>query len=186
MTLHIKNMVCNRCKWVVKTELEKLGHEVMVVNLGQVELKNDVDPAQREAIRHKLEAFGFELMNDKSSVLIEQIKTTLIELVQDTEKLEKQNLSEYVSQKLHKDYSTLSKLFSEVAGVTIEQYFILQKIERAKELIVYDEMSLTQIAYELGYSSVAHLSSQFKKVTGLTPSHFKGLKHHQRNSLDEL
>ena len=186
MVLHIKNMVCNRCKWVVKTELEKLGHDVMVFSLGDVELKNDITPEQREQIRQKLEEHGFELMNDKSSVLIEQVKTEIIQLVQDTEKLGDQNLSEYLSKSLHKDYSSLSKMFSEVTGVTIEQYFILQKIERAKELIVYDEMSLTQIAYELGYSSVAHLSSQFKKVTGLTPSHFKGLKQKQRNSLDEV
>lgn len=179
-------MVCNRCKWVVKSELEKLGHEVMVVNLGEVELKNDISPGQRDIIRQKLEEFGFELMNDKSSVVIEQIKTQIIQLVQDAEKLDKQNLSDYLSKALHRDYSSLSKMFSEVTGVTIEQYFILQKIERAKELIVYDEMSLTQIAFELGYSSVAHLSSQFKKVTGLTPSHFKGLKHKERNPLDEV
>lgn len=186
MVLHIKNMVCNRCKWVVKSELEKLGHEVMVVNLGEVELKNEISSEQRDAIRQKLEEFGFELMNDKSSVLIEQIKTLIIQLIQDTDKPEKQKLSEYLSKTLHRDYSSLSKMFSEVTGVTIEQYFILQKIERAKELIVYDEMSLTQIAFELGYSSVAHLSSQFKKVTGLTPSHFKGLKHKERNPLDEV
>lgn len=186
MVLHIKNMVCNRCKWVVKTELEKLGQEVMVVNLGEVELKNEISDEQREKIREKLEEFGFELMNDKSSVLIEQIKTQIIQLVQDPEKLEKQNLSDYLSKVLHKDYSSLSKMFSEVTGVTIEQYFILQKIERAKELIVYGELSLTQIAFELGYSSVAHLSNQFKKITGLTPSHFKGLKQQPRNSLDEV
>lgn len=186
MVLHIKNMVCSRCKWVVKSELEKLGHEVMVVNLGEVELKNEISSEERDAIQRKLEEFGFELMNDKSSVLIEQIKTLIIQLVQDTEKLEKQKLSDYLSKALHKDYSSLSKIFSEVTGVTIEQYYILQKIERAKELIVYDEMSLTQIAFELGYSSVAHLSSQFKKITGLTPSHFKGLKHKDRNSLDKV
>jgi AraC family transcriptional regulator len=179
-------MVCDRCKWVVKTELEKLGHQVMVVNLGEVELKDEISDEQRDTIEGKLQEFGFELMNDKSSVLIEQIKTQIIQLVKDTETLEKQNLSEYLSKTLHRDYSSLSKMFSEVTGVTIEQYFILQKIERAKELIVYDEMSLTQIAFELGYSSVAHLSSQFKKVTGLTPSHFKGLKQRQRNSLDEV
>jgi AraC family transcriptional regulator len=179
-------MVCNRCKWVVKTELEKLGHEAMVVNLGEVELKNEVSADQLQNIEKKLEEFGFELISDKSSVLIEQIKTRIIELVQKPDELEKQNLSQYLSQDLHKDYSALSKLFSEVTGITIEQYFILQKIERAKELMVYDELSLTQIAWELGYSSVAHLSSQFKKVTGLTPRHFKNLKHKQRNSLDEI
>jgi AraC family transcriptional regulator len=179
-------MVCNRCKWVVKTELEKLGHEVMVVNLGEVELKNEVSEPQLQAIANKLEQFGFELINDKSSVLIEQIKTLIIELVKMPDELEKQNLSQYLSRQLHKDYSSLSKLFSEVTGITIEQYFILQKIERAKELMVYDELSLTQIAFELRYSSVAHLSNQFKKVTGLTPSHFKNLKHKQRNSLDEV
>jgi len=179
-------MVCNRCKWVVKTELEKLGHEVMVVNLGEVELKNEVSADELQNIENKLQEFGFELISDKSSVLIEQIKTLIIELVQKPDELEKQNLSQYLSQRMHKDYSALSKLFSEVTGITIEQYFILQKIERAKELIVYDELSLTQIAWELGYSSVAHLSSQFKKVTGLTPRHFKNLKHKQRNSLDEI
>ena len=123
-------MVCDRCKWVVKTELEKLGHQVMVVNLGEVELKDDISDEQRDIVEGKLQEFGFELMNDKSSVLIEQIKTQIIQLVQNPEKLEKQNLSDYLSKTLHKDYSSLSKLFSEVAGVTIEQFFILQKIER--------------------------------------------------------
>lgn len=179
-------MVCNRCKWVVKTELEKLGHEVTVETLGEAELKTTPTEQQLQQIEEKLSAFGFELMNDKQAVLIEQIKTLIIELIQKPQEREKQNLSQYLSQHLHKDYSSLSKLFSEATGITIEQYFILQKIEKAKELLVYDELSLTQIAWELGYSSVAHLSSQFKKVTGLTPSHFKNLKHKQRNSLDEL
>lgn len=186
MLLHIKNMVCNRCKWVVKNELEKLGHDVMVMRLGEVELKQEATPEQIEAIEKKLHEFGFELISDKSSQVIEEIKTLIIQLAQDPEQLEKQNLSDYLSQALHKDYSSLSKLFSEVEGITIEQYFILQKIERAKELLVYDEMSLTQIAYELGYSSVAHLSSQFKKVTGLTPSHFKNLRGDHRKPLDEV
>jgi AraC family transcriptional regulator len=186
MLLRIKNMVCNRCKWVVKTELEKLGHEVMVINLGEAELKNDITDSQLAAIDQKLQEFGFELINDKSSILIEQIKTLIIELVRHPEELEKQNLSQYLSQQLHKDYSSLSKLFSEVSGITIEQYFILQKIEKAKELIVYDELNLTQIADELGYSSVAHLSNQFKKITGLTPRHFKELKHKHRKGLDEV
>ena len=179
-------MVCNRCTWVVKNQLTKLGHEVVSVKLGEVELKNQASAEQLELINHALQEFGFELMNDRSSVLIEQMKALVIDLVQNTELLEKQNLSEYLSAKLHKEYSSLSKLFSETTGITIEQYFILQKIERAKELIVYDEMSLTQIAAGLGYSSVAHLSSQFRKVTGLTPSYFKGLKHPHRTPLDEV
>jgi AraC-like DNA-binding protein len=184
MLLHIKNMVCNRCKWVVKNELEKLGHNVMVMRLGEVELKEEASPQQVEQIEKKLVEFGFELISDRSSQLIETMKTTLISLVQEPDKLEKINLSDYLSSSLHRDYSSLSKLFSEVEGITIEQFFILQKIERAKELLVYDEMSLTQIAYDLGYSSVAHLSSQFKKVTGLTPSHFKQLRGDKRKPLD--
>lgn len=186
MLLHIKNMVCNRCKWVVKTELEKLGHNVMVMRLGEVELQDEPTPAQVGEIEQKLNEFGFELIGDRSSQLIESMKTTLIKLVQEPDQLEKMNLSEFLSSQLHRDYSSLSKLFSEVEGITIEQFFILQKIERAKELLVYDEMSLTQIAYELGYSSVAHLSSQFKKVTGLTPSHFKQLRGEKRKPLDEV
>lgn len=186
MLLRIKNMVCDRCKWVVKNELEKLGHEVMVINLGEAELKNEASTGQLAAIEEKLREFGFELINDKSSILIEQIKTLIIELVRHPGQLEKQNLSQYLSRQLHKDYSSLSKLFSEVSGITIEQYFILQKIEKAKELIVYDELNLTQIADELGYSSVAHLSNQFKKITGLTPRHFKELKHKHRKGLDQI
>lgn len=189
MLLHIKNMVCNRCKFVVRTELEKLGHEVTAIRLGEVEVKKELDTSQLQKVEERLEAFGFELIGDRPAQLIEKLKTEIIQLVQDPKKLElleQQNLSDYLSKAVHRDYSSLSKLFSDVEGITIEQYFILQKIERAKELLVYGEMSLTEIAYELGYSSVAHISSQFKKVTGLTPSHFKNLRGENRKPLDEV
>ena len=186
MKIYIKNMVCNRCKWVVQTELEKTGLTVQHVELGEVELKEDLNKTQLEQIGAMLEGFGFELLSDHSARLIEQIKTTIIEIVKDQDKLARKNLSSFLSEALHKEYSYLSKLFSEKEGTTIEQYYILQKIERTKELLVYNEQSLTQIAFDLGYSSTAHLSSQFKKITGLTPSHFKELRVKDRKSLDEV
>ena len=186
MKLYIRNMVCNRCKYVVKTELEKLGEEVLDIDLGEVELKGEPNASQLELISKVLAGFGFALINDKASRTIEAIKTTIIEAVKDPELLEQKNLSDILTTKLNRDYSSLSKLFSEVEGITLEQFFILQKIERAKEMLVYDEMSLTEISYELGYSSVAHLSSQFRKVTGLTPSHFRKLRVKPRKSLDDL
>jgi AraC family transcriptional regulator len=186
MKIYVKNMVCNRCKWVVKTELEKLGLTVHDIKLGEVEIKEDISTLKLEEIGSRLEEFGFELISDHSGRLIEQIKTTIIELVKDNDKLEGKNLSWYLSKTLHKEYSYLSKLFSETEGSTIEQFYILQKIERAKELLVYNEQSLTQIAFDLGYSSTAHLSAQFKKITGLTPSHFKELRIKNRKSLDEV
>lgn len=182
-------MVCNRCKFVVRTELEKLGYTVNNMTLGEVEIAEEPGQDQLSKLEEKLTAFGFELIGDRSGQLIEQLKTAIIGLVQDPQKLDqlqKLTLSAYLSQSLHRDYSSLSKLFSEVEGITIEQYFILQKIERAKELLVYGELSLTEIAYELGYSSVAHISSQFKKVTGLTPSHFRNLRGENRKPLDEV
>ncbi|ULQ55184.1 AraC family transcriptional regulator [Flavihumibacter rivuli] len=186
MKFYIKNMVCNRCKWAVKAELEKLGHQVLMVNLGEVELKDAPTAEQLDEINRALHELGFEWINDKSSQLIESIKAIMISLVEEPEELERYNLSDILANRLHKDYSSLSKLFSEVEGVTIEQYFILLKVEKVKELLVYDEKSLTQIAFDLGYSSVAHLSNQFKKVTGLTPSHFKQLREKPRKTLDNI
>ncbi len=186
MILHIKNMVCDRCNWVVKTELEKLGFNVTHVALGEVSIAEDPHQLQLEAIEEKLHSFGFELISDKSAYLIEQIKKNIIGLVNEPELRERYNLSDYLSRTLNRDYSSLSKLFSETESITIEQYYILQKIEKAKEWLVYGELSLTQIAYELGYSSVAHLSAQFKKITGLTPSHFKNLRNPQRKAIDQL
>lgn len=186
MKIYIKNMVCNRCKWVVQTELEKAGLTVQHVELGEVDVKEELSKIRIEQIEKTLQNFGFELISDHSARLIEQIKTNIIEIVKDQDKLERKNLSTYLSDALHKEYSYLSKLFSEKEGTTIEQYYILQKIERAKELLVYNEQSLTQIAFDLGYSSTAHLSTQFKKITGLTPSHFKELRVKGRKSLDDV
>lgn len=186
MILHIKNMVCDRCNWVVKTELEKLGFTVTRVELGEVAIAEEPDANQLATISRVMESFGFEMISDKSAHLIEQIKQKILALVNEPELREKWNLSDYLSRSLQRDYSSISKLFSETESITIEQYYILQKIEKAKEWLVYGELSLTQIAYELGYSSVAHLSAQFKKITGLTPSHFKNLRKPLRKPIDQL
>lgn len=186
MILHIKNMVCNRCKMVVKNELEKLGLKPISVELGEVELKETLDSSQKHALQHQLKTLGFDLIDDKKSRLIEQIKTLLITLVHQKNNELKINLSEYLSEKLSHDYSMLSNLFSEVEGSTIEKFYIAQKIERVKELLVYDELSLSEIANLMNYSSVAYLSNQFKKVTGLSPSHFKNIGTARRKPLDQL
>ena len=186
MKLYIKNMVCNRCIMVVQSELEKFGLHPVSVDLGEVEISDDINGEEKEALNEVLNGFGFELINDKKSRWIEQIKKTVIELVYLKEEQLKTNLSTYISEKLNHDYSYLSNLFSEVQGVTVEQYYIAQKIERVKELLVYDELSLSEIAHELNYSSVSHLSKQFKKVTGLTPTHFKQIKEKKRRPIDEL
>lgn len=184
--LHIKNMVCNRCIMVVQNELEKLGLHPTYVELGEVMLENELDKAQKDQLEKRLTVLGFELIDDKKSRLIENIKKHIIDLVQVQDGDLKINLSDYLSQKLHHDYNYISSLFSEVEGTTIEKYFIAQKIEKVKELLVYDELSLSEIAYQLNYSSVAHLSNQFKKVTGLTPTHFKNIKDIKRKPLDEV
>jgi AraC-like DNA-binding protein len=183
--LYIKNMVCHRCIIVVQQELDKLGIKPASVRLGEVDLVENPTPELLANIRTALSAVGFELIDDRKSRLIERIKSTIIDVVHHQKKL-KTNLSDYLAEEIGKDYSHLSSLFSEVEGTTIEQYAIHQRIERVKELLVYNELTLSQIAYEMGYSSVAHLSNQFKKVTGLTPSHFKKIRDNKRIPIDRV
>jgi len=186
-TLHIKNMVCPRCIKVVKDEFEGLGLSVERVELGEVTISSTVSTEEIEKIKTVLNRNGFELIDDKKGRIIERIKTLLIERIHFSEKgFESLNTSVVLSKELGHDYSYLSHLFSSVEGITIEKYMINQKIEKVKELLVYDELSLSEIAFMLGYSSVQHLSNQFKKVTGLTPSHFKKLKENKRKPLNEV
>ena len=179
-------MVCIRCKLVVKDELTKLGLHYTAVELGEAEVTGDIDAYMLQLFREALLKSGLELMDDKKSVLIQKIKNVIIDLVHYNEEPLTVNLSQYLSQELKHDYTYLANLFSEVQGTTIEQFYISHKIERVKELLVYNEMNLTEIAHLMNYSSVGHLSSQFKKVTGLTPSHFKQLKDKRRSMLDDL
>ncbi|MDU1892764.1 MAG: AraC family transcriptional regulator [Dysgonomonas sp.] len=184
--LYIKNMVCNRCIMVVQQQLIKLGIEPTEVKLGTVTFNKDLTPQNIIDIKKDLEPLGFELIDDKRIRIIEQIKNIIIELVHQNNNSLKTNLSDYITNKVHHDYSYISNLFSDFENTTIEQYFIAQKVERVKELLVYDELSLNEIADLLNYSSPAHLSSQFKKVTGLTPSHFKKIKEQKRKPLDKI
>ncbi|HTE33751.1 MAG TPA: AraC family transcriptional regulator [Chryseolinea sp.] len=183
--LYIKNMVCDRCSMVVRQELAKLGIEPLSVTLGEVQLAEQLNSEQRQQIRQSMQAVGFELIDDKRSKTIEQIKNAIIDLVHNNKRLNS-NLSEYLATQIGRDYAYQSHLFSDIEGTTIEQYFIHQKIEKVKELLVYDELTLSQIAYSLDYSSVAHLSNQFKKVTGLTPSHFKKIGDKRRTPIDRV
>ena len=171
---------------VVKNELTKLGLHYIQVELGEVSVKENISSGQRDQIRTALLTSGLELLDDKKSVLIQQIKTIIIDLVHNSEKPLAIKLSWHLSQELHYDYTYLANLFSEVQGCTIEKFFITHRIERVKELLVYNELTLTEIAYKMHYSSVAHLSNQFKKITGLTPSFFKALKHKRRTSLEDM
>ncbi len=179
-------MVSNRCKMVVKEELKKLGLHFIVVDLGEVEIMETINASQREDLKLALFQSGLELMDDKRAVLIERVINVITEMIHYSDELPKVNYSDFISEKLNYDYTYLSNLFAEVRGITIQQYIIIHKIEKAKELLLYDELNLTEISYKLHYSSVAHLSNQFKKVTGLTPSHFKQLKDKSRKSLDEI
>jgi AraC-like DNA-binding protein len=179
-------MVCTRCKIAVKSELEKLGLHYIVVSLGEAEIMEEISEEQLDHLGLALKRSGLELMDDKKSILVEKIETCIIELVHYTDEQIKINLSDYLSEKLHYDYTYLANLFSEVKGTTIEQFYLSHKIEMVKELLVYDELSLTEIAWKMHYSSVAHLSSQFKKIAGLTPSHFKNLKNKRRDALGNV
>jgi AraC-like DNA-binding protein len=186
MKLYIRNMVCNRCKMAVSTELEKAGIVPEHVELGEVTLKVPATAAQLDQLRNALLPLGFQLIDDQKKRLIEQIKTIIIEQVHYVPDRSPIKLSALLSNKLNHDYTYLSNLFSSVEAQTIERYHILQKIERVKELLVYNELTLSQIAYQTGYSSVAHLSAQFKQITGLTTSAFKELNGHKRANLDSL
>jgi AraC-like DNA-binding protein len=179
-------MVSNRCKMAVRDVLKKLGLHYIVVDLGEVEIMEILTAEQREQLKDALHCSGLELMDDKKAILIEKIKIIIIEKIHHTDEMIKTNFSDFLSEKLNHDYTYLSNLFSEVQGTTIEQFIILHKVERIKELILYDEMNITEIAYQMNYSSVAHLSNQFKKATGLSPSHFKQLKNKKRNPIEEI
>jgi AraC-like DNA-binding protein len=179
-------MVSARCKMLVKEELTKLGLHFVLVEMGVVDIMEDLTPELRDQIREALHSSGLELMDDKKAVLIQKIKNVIIEMVHYTDEMPKTNFSDFLSEKLNHDYTYMANLFSEVQGTTIEHFIISHKIERVKELIIYDEFNLTEIAWRMHYSSVAHLSNQFKKVTGLSPSHFKQLKNKGRSPIEDI
>lgn len=179
-------MVSLRCKMMVIEELKKIGVQPLTVELGMVELLEDITEVQRNQLKIDLLKSGLELLDDKKSILIEKIKNVIIEMVHYSDELPKVNYSDYLSKKLGYDYTYLANIFSEVKGITIQQFIILHKIERVKELLIYDELNLTEIAHKMHYSSVAHLSNQFKKITGLTPSFYKQLKDKRKKNLEDL
>jgi AraC-like DNA-binding protein len=186
MKLYIKNMVCNRCKMVVRSQLETMGFHPVDIELGEVELAEDPTKQQLQAIDAELKNLGFALIDDKKSKTIEKIKNAIVTLIHHSDDELKTNLSDFISAEVRQDYTYLSNLFSSIEGITIEKYYINQRIEKVKELLVYDELTLSEIAYRLGYSSVAYLSNQFKKVTGFTPSYFKTLTAGRRKNIDNL
>lgn len=171
---------------VVKEELKKLGLHFMVVDLGEIDIMENINTEQRELLKAALLVSGLELMDDKRAVLIEKIKNVIIEMVHHSDEILKVNFSDFLSEKLNHDYTYLANLFSEVQGTTIGQFLIAHKVERIKELIIYDELNITEIAWKMNYSSVAHLSNQFKKITGLSPSHFRQLKNKRRSPIEEV
>ncbi len=186
MFLYIKYMVSLRCKMVVKEELKKLGLHYVNVDLGTIEILEDITDFQRNALRKNLKRYGLELLDDKRKIIIEKIKSVITEMVHYSDELPKMNYSDYISERLGYDYTYLANTFSEVKGITIQQFIIMHKIERIKELLLYDELNLTEISYLLHYSSVSHLSNQFKKITGLTPSYYKKLKKKRLKNLEDL
>ncbi|WP_231128792.1 MULTISPECIES: AraC family transcriptional regulator [Chryseobacterium] len=186
MKLYIKYMVSLRCKMVVHQELERLGIKNAVVDLGTVELLDDISTEQRQILKENLLKTGLEILDDKKSILIEKIKNVVIEMIHYSDVLPKENFSDYVSEKLGYDYTYLANTFSEVKGMTLQHFIIINKVEKVKELLLYDELNLTEISYKLNYSSVAHLSNQFKKITGLSPSFYKQLKQRRFGNLEDL
>jgi AraC-like DNA-binding protein len=186
MKIYIKYMVSLRCKMFVKDELKRLGLSSVSVELGMIEVQDDIKDQQMEALSEGLKKGGLELLDDKKNILVEKIKNVIIEMIHFTDELPKVNDSDYISEKLGYDYTYLSNTFTEVKGMTIQQYIIQHKIERVKELLMYDELTLTEIAWKLRYSSVAHLSNQFKKNTGLTPTYFKEIKERRKMNLEDL
>ena len=179
-------MVCVRCKMVVKTELKNIGLHFIVVDLGEVEIMEEITDEQRKHLQIALLESGLELMDDKRAILIEKIKKVIIEMVHHSDGIVKTNFSDYLSEKMDYDYTYLANLFSEVQGTTIEQFIISHKVERIKELIIYGELNISEIAWKMNYCTVSHLSNQFKKVTGLSPYHFKQLKNKRRSPIEEI
>lgn len=179
-------MVSLRCKMVVHQELERLGIKNAIVDLGTVELLDDISVELRQILKENLLRTGLEILDDKKSILIEKIKNVVIEMIHYSDELPKENFSDYISEKLGYDYTYLANTFSEVKGMTLQHFIIINKVEKVKELLLYDELNLTEISYKLNYSSVAHLSNQFKKITGLSPSFYKQLKQRRLGNLEDL
>ncbi len=186
MKVHVKNMVCHRCKLAVGQVLASSGYHVQQIELGEATINEDLNPEQLKALDAQLKHLGFELIDDRKAKLVERIKNLIIDRVHHHQDILNINLSDYLAGDLHYEYNYLSNLFSEAEGTTIEKYYISQKIEKVKELLIYDELTLSEIAYRMGYSSVAYLSNQFKKETGFTPSHFKAIKENKRRNIEEL
>jgi YesN/AraC family two-component response regulator len=186
MKLFIQNMVSLRCKMLVRSELEKLGLKVLSVELGEIQIAEELTESDRQLLSNRLHSSGLELMEDKVAMIIEKIKNIIVEMVHYSDEPIKDNFSDYLSNLMKKDYHQLSVLFSKTKGITIEHFIIIHRIERVKELIIYDELTISEIAWKLNYSSVSHLSSQFKKVTGLSPTEFKNLLSRRRNTLESL
>ena len=186
MKLYIKYMVSLRCKMFVKQALLNLGVHPVDIDLGVVEVLQDITPDQRQQLKTTLLKAGLELLDDQKSILVDKIKNVIIEMVHYSDALPKVNYSDYISEKLYYDYTYLANIFSEVKGITIQQFIIIHKIERVKELLLYDELNITEISYKLDYSSAAHLSNQFKKITGLTPSFYKQLKNKRKQNLEDI
>ena len=179
-------MVSQRCKLAVKDELRKLGIRYTNIELGEVEVFDDITKKQREALRASLYNCGLELMDDKRAILIEKVKNLITEMIHYNDELPRINYSDFISEKIKHDYTYLSNIFSQVKGITIQQFIINHKVERVKELISYGELNMTEIAWKMNYSSVAHLSNQFKKTTGISPSHFKQSQDKRRNPIEEI